>query len=220
MVFLDDVVYEGTKQIALGKAKRSPMLIELSDWFIRTYSVKILNIQFSKLKIPNTKRYRLDVIIENTEDYQKMYVQALEPNEAYQQQIAAEFQQLALKYHFASKRQLKDIFVIYNDFSEEAKTEANWKAIKEIKQFITIKYPYVWDVIAIFSNSVVFYYSDQDIVTYENNGSSKMIEDDYYSILKAYDVLDYFTRENINLKFDSKENLDKNYGGNLFYYTR
>jgi len=66
-------------------------------------------------------------------------------------------------------------------FRKRAKTEANWKAIKEIKQFITIKYPYVWDVIAIFSNSVVFYYSDQDIVTYENNGSSKMIEDDYYS---------------------------------------
>jgi len=38
--------------------------------------------------------------------------------------------------------------------------------------------------------------------------------------LKAYDVLDYFTRENISLKFDSKENLDKNYDGNLFYYTR
>jgi len=100
MVFLDDVVLRGTKQIALGKAKRSPMLIELSDWFIRTYSVKILNIQFSKLKIPNTKRYRLDVIIENTEDYQKMYVQALEPNEAYQQQIAAEFSTARLEISF------------------------------------------------------------------------------------------------------------------------
>jgi hypothetical protein len=220
MVYLDDDVYEETKQIALGGAKRSPMLIELSDWFQTTYSVKILNFQFSRLKIPNTKIYRLYVIIENTEDYQKMYVRTAEPIEEFQQQIAAEFQRLALKYHFASKDQLKDLFVIYNDFSEEAKTEANWKAIKEIKKFITIKYPYVWEVIAIFSNSVVFYYSDQDIIKYQNNGSSKMIADEYYSTLKACDVLDYFTRENINLKFDSKEKLDKNYDGNLFYYTR
>jgi hypothetical protein len=71
-----------------------------------------------------------------------------------------------------------------------------------------------------FSSSVVFYYSDADITVNENNGISKAIMDTYYSILKKYDELNYFTRENIRLKFDSKENLDKNYQGNLFYYTR
>lgn len=65
-----------------------------------------------------------------------------------------------------------------------------------------------------------FYYFDADIVVNENNGISKAITDTYYSILKEYDKPNYFTSENISLKFDSKENLDKNYQGNLFYYTR
>ncbi len=220
MVLLEDDVYKETKQIALGKSKRTPILIELSDWFTRTYSVKILNIQFWKLKIPKTKRYRLYVIFENTEDYQKMFFRTFEPKEDYQKQIAAEFHQLALKYQFAKEEQLKDLFVFYNDFSEEAKTEANWKAVKELRSFVNSKYPPVWLVIAMFSSLVVFYYSDNEIIANENNGISEMIADDYFSVLKKYDDLNYFTRETISIKFDSKQNLDKNYKGNLFYYTR
>jgi hypothetical protein len=71
-----------------------------------------------------------------------------------------------------------------------------------------------------FTASVVFYHSDVDIMTNENNGLSNSITNDYYSILKKYDELNYYTRENISLKFDSKENLDKNFEGSLFYYTR
>jgi len=54
----------------------------------------------------------------------------------------------------------------------------------------------------------------------EANGVSPMILDDYYSLLKGYDELNYFTRQNIYIKFDSKENLEKNYQGSLFYYSR
>ena len=78
----------------------------------------------------------------------------------------------------------------------------------------------MWDVIAKLLGSVVFYYCDADITANENNGISKTITDAYFSVLKRYDELNYFTRKNVNLKFDSKENLDKNYQGNLFYCTR
>lgn len=149
-----------------------------------------------------------------------MYVSPTQPNEAYQGQIALEFRRLALKHKFTDEAKLEKLFVIYNDFSEEAKTEANWKAIKEVETQIKSKYPIVWEVVSMFSGSVVFYYSHADIAVNENNGISQAITDTYYSILKKYDELNYFTRENINLKFDSKENLDKNYQGNLFYYTR
>lgn len=220
MVQLDDDVYNETKKIALGISKKSPMLMELSDWFTRTYSVKILNIEFSKLETSKTNRYRLYVIIENPEDYQKMYVRTFEPKEEYQREIALEFQKLAIKHQFATEEQLEDLFVIYNDFSEEAKTEANWQAANEVEQVLKDKYSVVWDVFPIFSGSVVFYYFDLDIAANENKGISKLITEDYYSILKKYDELNFFTRENIGLKFDSKENLDKNYEGNFFNYSR
>jgi hypothetical protein len=215
---LDDDFYEETKDIALGKVKKSPFLAEFSDWFVRTYSVKILNLEFSKLE--SSSRYRLHVIIQNPDDYGKMYVETFVPNEEYQKEIAFEFQRLAIKHQFATEEQLKDLFVIYNDFSEEAKTDANQKAAKEVERLIKGKYSTVWDVYEHFLETVVFYYSDVDLATNENNGISKSITEDYYSILKKYDELGYFTRENIRLRFDSKENLDKNYKGNLFYYSR
>jgi hypothetical protein len=95
MVLLDDAIYKETKKFVLGKAKRSPMLIEFSDWFMEIFSVKVLNIEFSKLKSPQTNRYRLYVIIENTEDHQKMYVETYKPKEEYQKQIADKFHEIA-----------------------------------------------------------------------------------------------------------------------------
>jgi hypothetical protein len=220
MVLLDDDVYKETKEIVLGKRRQSPLVMELAEWFRIKYSVKVLNIQFSKLKGPQENRYRLYVIVENTKDYQKMYVSPSQPNEEYQAQIAFEFRKLALKHRFADESSLENLFVIYNDFSDEARTAANWGAAPEVAVQIKRKYPVVWDVISMFSSSVVFYYADADIGVNENNGISKAIRDTYYSILKRYDEFNYFTVENISLRFDSKENLDKNYQGNLFYYTR
>ena len=220
MLLLDDATYNETKKIVLGKAKRSPILIELSDWLMKMYSVKVLNIEFGKLISSKSGRYRLCIILENTEDDQKMYVRNLEPNEEYQHQIASEFQRLAIKHRFATKEQLRDLFVTYNDFSEEAKTEANWKTIDKFKWLAKVKYPFVWDVISMFSSTVVFYYSDADIALNEQKGISEKIINNYYSVLKKHDELNYFTRENIQIKFDSKENVDKNYEGSLFYYTR
>jgi hypothetical protein len=218
MILLDKKVYRETKKIALGKIKKSPLVQELSDWFMSQYSVCVLNIEFSKLV--RSERYRLYVILENSDDYRKMHKNHLEPKEEYQCQVAVEFGKLALKHKFADESKLQNLFVAYNNFSEEAKTEANSAAVKEAKKYIKKKYPAVWGMIAIFSNSVVFYGSDSDIAVNESNGISKAIADAYYSVLKKYDELNYYTHENISLSFDSKENLDKNYQGSLFYYTR
>lgn len=220
MVLLDNDIYKETKEIVWGKRRPSPLVIELSEWFRIRYSVKVLNIQFSKLPGPQENRFRLYVIVENTEDYQKMHVSRFRHNPEYQAQIALEFRKLAVKYRFTDEMSLENLYVTYNDFSDEARTEANWGAAQEVAAQIKRRYPVVWDVISVFSSSVVFYYADTDIGVNENNGISKAIRDTYYSILKKYDEFNYFTEENISLKFDSKENLDKNYQGNLFYYTR
>lgn len=220
MVLLDNVIYEETKNIVLGKSQRSPMLIEFSDWFMDVFSVKVLNIDFGTLKHSKTNRYRLYIIIEDTKGYRRMYIEILKPNEEYKRQIAIEFQRIALKYNFANEKQFENLFVSYIDFSHEAKTEANWKSSNEVKDFIKKKYSVVWDVLTLFSDSVIFYYSNSDIAINESKGISEAIASDYYEILKKHDELNYFSRENIRIKFDSKENLDKNYQGNFLYYSR
>ena len=160
------------------------------------------------------------LIVNSKEDKKKLWDGIFHPNEIYQEQIAKEFRRLARKYKFANKSKLKDLFVTINDYSDEAMTVANWKAIKEARGEIKNKYSQVWDLLSIFSTTVVFYYFDSQIQENEKNGVSERIKNDYYKILKKYDEFDYYTPENLIINFDSKENLDKNYEGNLFYYTR
>jgi hypothetical protein len=221
MILLDDELYKETKSIVLGEHKKSELLNELSDWCMKTYSIRILNIQFSKLnEDENSSLYRLYIIVKDTEDFEKMYTAPFRLNEVYEKQITDEFRRLALKYQYTDPVNLQRFIVRFNDFSEESKTDANWQAVEEAKDSITSKYPMVWHIEAIFSSSVVFYYSDDEISRNEKAGISQKIVDDYYSILKKYDELNYFTPENLAIKFDSKENLDKNYQGSLFNYTQ
>ena len=66
----------------------------------------------------------------------------------------------------------------------------------------------------------VYYYKNNDIDKNHKNGISKKIKSDYYEILKKYDKLDYYTFENFEMIYDSKENLDENYNGSLCIYSR
>ena len=219
MVLLSQEIYQETREIVIGQRAKSQLLVELSDWFMDKYSVQIINFLFDKVPGPNSKRYRLYVIIENEADKKKLQPDIFHPIEKYQKQIAKKFQQLALKYKFIDKAKLKDLFVAFNDYSDEAKTMANWKAIEEAKEKIERKYSSVWGLLAMFSSTVVFYFSDSQIQENDENGLSEKIKNDYYEILKKYDEMDYYTIENFVIKFDSKENLDKNYEGNLYYYA-
>lgn len=220
MVLLDDKTYQETKDIVLGKSKRSPLLNEFALWFSRKHSVKIVNFTFDKLTTPGVNRHRLCVIIANTKGYRKMFTRPFEYNDVYQFAIAQEFEKLAVKHKFADAESLEDLFVSFIDFSDEARTDANWRAVKEVQTYLKGKYPFVWDVISPFSSSVVFYYTNREVETYEANGVSRQVSDEYYDILKKYDELNYFSKESMSLAFDSKENLDKNYEGSLFHYTR
>ncbi len=218
---LENNLYEETKNIAHGKVKKSPILEELSNWFMSAYSAKILNFQFTKSEIPSVKGYRLYVIMNATEDYQKMFHSPFKFKEEYMAQISKEFKRLALKYNFASEAQLADIFIRYNDFSVEARTDTNNIAVKEAKANIMGKYPMIWDISADASyGAVVFYYLDKDVAENQNKDVNKTIQEEYYLLLKKYDELDFFTRDNMRLKFDSKENVDKNFQGNVINYFR
>ena len=99
-------------------------------------------------------------------------------------------------------------------------TDANWRVINKACRYVKNKYSDVWHVVAEFERVVVFYYTDSDILKNGENDLDHKIRLDYYDILKKKDYLNYYSIENFIMTFDSKENLDKNYEGNLFYYSR
>lgn len=220
MVLLDNDVYREAKNIALGITHRSPLANGFAAWAALEHAIKVLNIQLQKLEPPSRFSYRLLVIITDTDGYQKTLLSSWKPNDQLRVEMARQFLALAAKHESAEKILLTDLLVTCFDFSHEAMTEANWKATKEFRSEIRRSYPIIWDVMALFESSVVFYFADEDISRYLESGVSQTVRDEYYSVLKKHDDLNLFTKDNIRLSFDSKENVDKNYEGSLFYYSR
>lgn len=77
---------------------------------------------------------------------------------------------------------------------------------------------HLWRIEKMFSTVTIFYFTELDKIENEKNGITHIIRDRYLSRIKEIDSINLFKEEYI--VFDTKENVDKNYSGNLFYYFR
>ena len=220
MVLLSKETYQDTRNIVLGHKEKGQFLDEFSDWLKDEFDIDALNFEFGPLPGPNEQRYRLYIIVKSAEDRNKMIVETYNFNPAYQQQIKTKFQELNQRYRYTDESKLIDLFVAFGDFSHDAKTLANWAAIDKARKIIKVKYEFVWRVHAQFERSVVFCYFTQQILENEINGINDQITYEYFQILQEYDECNCFQPDTFVIKFDSKENLDKHFEGNLFYYDR
>ena len=79
---------------------------------------------------------------------------------------------------------------------------------------------HVWKIDGVSKDTVVFYLTDNDIQVNQGNGVSRTITETCYELVKQYDEFGYFEFETFPITFDGKENLDKNYQGNMYYYFK
>jgi hypothetical protein len=230
VLLLEKKIYEETKKIALGKKKLSPIAQDMRNWFQERFNAWMINYDYVRIDAPKHEeypfhRYRLRIIFNSRKDFEPL-IQHKEPaflampDPDIAQQIMNEFGIQTQKHDNVRIEYPSRIFVVFTDFSDEVKTEANYKAIKIAEDLIEKKYPGVWHVEAEFDHVIVFYFNDNDIDVNLKNGISEKIKSDYYDILKRFDKLGYWTYGEFHVIFDSKENLDKNYEGSLFYYSR
>jgi hypothetical protein len=223
MILIENDEYNETLQILRGKKKLPSIYIELKNWLKERYDITALNFIFEKMKYNNPEnRYRLYILLSYS-DYQRMMNhKEFGYDKKKQSEIADKFFELAVKYAFNEAASVENIWVCYNDFSSEIKSEANSAAMREAGPFIKEKYKQypLWNLYTAFSSVVVFYEKDTDIKANSENGLSEMIKKDYFRILKTYDEFSIYNIDNFIMNFDSKENLDKNYEGNLYYYFK
>ena len=242
IVLVSKKTYYETLNILRGRTELLPIFRKLKEFIQSKYDVTVYNFVFEKQN--HMKRFRLYVLLATAEDFKKMFgeesayklydkdtpKEAIEKlfgeneyllrnyDKSIQKAIAEKFFELANKYNYGKPKSREDVFVCYNDFSSEIKTVINWKAIKKARELILKKYATsrVWDVVSCLESSVVFFCSDEDL---KNSADIRtQIEDDYFSLLKPHDEFDVFDRSRFSLKFDSKQNLDENYQGSLYYY--
>jgi hypothetical protein len=110
----------------------------------------------------------------------------------------------------------------FEDFSEEAMGQAVTHLIKSHRTRLIEDFApcHVWEISALRKHITVFYLTDEDIQTNATNGCSERIEQRCCELARQFDEFGYFTQDSFSIRFDSKENLDTNYDGSMFAYSR
>lgn len=228
MILVDRDVYDETLEILRGNKNLPDIYSELKDWLKKTYKITAYNFVFQEIKYNNpTHRFELYILLSSESDYDAMFISHKEfkhytYNKDRQSQIANKLCELAKKYNSKNIHIYEDVWICYNNFSKEMKSDFNECACQNIGKRLSEKFnkDAVWEIHALFGSAYVFYYRDADIKLNSENGVSKQIKDKYYQELHKLDEFSVFTYDSFNMVFDSKENVDQNYGGSLFYYFK
>jgi hypothetical protein len=216
MIVPSDPDYKMTKLIKQGKSTMNSQFKQLADWIDFSYDVKTLNIVYDK--IDNNKTPRLNIIFEKEKD------EALfSSNQGYdaerQQEIASQFKSdLNFKKYKTDK-----LLVIFSAFEAVAKIESYWSVSKDEINKLQSELN-MSDIWIIRSNALCeptfFFYTNDQVNRYSNNEVKVLLNNKCFELLKKHDEFDYFKKEEFSIQLESKENFERFYNGNWFYYDR
>jgi len=223
MVLVKDEKFQETLDLMRQKIELPETFLALQKWLKEAYSVIAVNFEFKIMEHNNQiGRYQLYIFLASTDAYKSMLYTENGYDKDKQTQISRKFYELASEYSFDSEDHIKDVWISYIDFSVELKTYTNRLAFIEAEPYLRQKYRGIpiWNIYTMYRSVIVFFDNDSDIKKYSELGICKNMQADYFRILKTCDEFDVYSPETFVMNFDSKENLDKNYEGNLYYYFK
>jgi hypothetical protein len=82
-------------------------------------------------------------------------------------------------------------------------------------------YDDIWMISANGDWHTVFFYTVEQLHACSTNGVTDAIRNDVFLLLKKHDRYNYFSQHALSfLVFDTKEVLDSEFGGNMYYYYK
>jgi hypothetical protein len=234
MIVPSDKDYKLTKKIKKGEGKINPEFVGLAEWIKDEYKVEVLNIIYDLID-DREKRPRLTIIFEFQRDGQKFRDGDVGNFDSEKQRIIGQkFDQFVnnnpakasiIERMFRgseSKYDTRNIWVVFTSFEPIAKNEANSNIpeseVKNLKKELASED--IWEISRSFGYTTFFLYTDAQVKEYENSHARKLWTQKYFDILERYNEFGYFKRHSFSVFLDSKENFDKNYQSNWFYYYK
>lgn len=233
MITSRDIDYLETKLIKQGKKVLESPLSDLAEWISKEFSVNVINIHYDYIQ---SKRPRLGIILEFKTDERVFYTDNYNYDQKKQIAISKRFSEIVtlkenkskvnfffkrLKKEAIMKYETKDIFVSFSSFEPIAKEEANNRIpeekIQELKDKLNND---LWKISRFFSSTTFFFYTAEQVKEENNNGSLNIFNEAYFNLIKPYDEFDYIKKENFCINIDSKENFEKNFKSNWYYYYK
>jgi hypothetical protein len=236
MIVPSDKDYKETKLVKQGKASLNPEFKSLANWINNEYKAKVLNIYYDLITVAYKRRPRLNIIFEDQEDelrFRDGFLGNFHSDK--QAAIATKFaklvkegsdQRVFLGGIFAGilrpKYDVRNLLVIFSSFRPIAKDEAN-EAIPatEIDNLkAEINDPTIWEISRFGSRVTFFFLTQEQADAARSNSYIDQLADKYFNLLTRFDEFGYFDRQRFSISVDSKENFDKNYDSNWYYYYK
>lgn len=220
MLLSDAQLYQETGALKLGLRSLSGSFQQLGRWVSEKYGVHVLNIRYTTPKMePSLRRARLTVIVDTAVELVRMRKNVITLMDGVEEDIIAALGKFASSTgdHYPD---LDRAFVIVEAFEELAVIKMLWSVDQKHQQEIRMAFPdaNLWCVSAGMGTLIVFYRTDDDVRKNESSECSAGIRDLCFALAQKYDEFAFLRLETFPISFDSKENLDKNYAGNLYNY--
>ena len=233
MIVSEDPDYLDTKLVKQGFKKLDPTFQKLADWIQQQFDTSVLNIYYDKIE-EDTPRLNIIFEYENESeqfsdnegnfdsDKQKLiaekFIQILQENTNTNHGFFAGLYQKSNTTKFDTER----LFIIFSSFEPVSRIEVNHQIpqieIDNLKHELNSKN--IWEIYREFETTTFFFYTEKQLEQYLNDDTTKFLKNKYFDLLKKYDEFDYFRNDTDFLNFDSKENFDRSYQSNWFYYSR
>lgn len=221
----------------------NPVFLELKKFIENTFNIKALNITIEKFGFFDRpkkstylygKQYKLVIHVSSYSEREIMQnrvsvKRANFPNahkmvndEIKQNLILDKFIEQAEKHNFKNKINKSNTFADYyywftTDYAQvlldRVEKDLTSQILNEFQDIASI-----WRIERSFATVTIFYQTESDKAANDQSGLTKKIKDIYLSSIKLIDSIDLFKEDYI--VFDSKENINDKYGGNLCNYFR
>lgn len=226
MLLPSDKEYIATKKIMQGKAAMNEVFNPLAAWIDSTYHVKTVNIIYDTLP---DRRPQLLICFESPREEASFHQR---PGQGYnktrQAAIAAQFKKNIEEQGLTNSSELshtydtRNVWVIFGAFQpiaqREAASQIKQNELLQLQQ--SLHNEELWQIIFLFIEPIFFVYTDDQLKKYKDHPVKEEWGDKYFAILKQYDEFNYIHRDMFTIHMDSKENFDKNYQRNWYYYYK
>ncbi|RFZ92107.1 hypothetical protein D0C36_11720 [Mucilaginibacter conchicola] len=236
MIVQTDKEYSSTKMILQGKASIGEDFKSLADWINDTYQIRPINIEYDMFVDPEgNRRPRLNVIFkfwdeQNEFSSNESYFDSVKQaaiKQQFEQYLRTKREKIGLfrkisNWLFNSDYHTKDMFVIFISFEMAAKADVNNMITSDKLEILKseIDNSDIWKIERLFDGACFIFYNTEQANANSQNSYADILAERYYDLLKSFDEFDFFKRSELSIILDSKENLDKNYHGNLKMYLR
>ena len=222
MLFGNDALFSIARSAKRGIVEMPPVLSRLRDWISAEYGVSVVYVSFDHIDIgPHAGSPRLTLILETDRDDHTWKTDVATTRPDARHSVLARFKEFAAA-DTETYRSLDRCFLTIDNFADECLVRACSAFLKNDVRRIVNALPKVpiWKIDGFSRQLVVFLETEADVRTITKSGERERLRTLCFDAVKRYDEFGYLSDESFRLAFDSKENLDRAFHGDLFSYWR